>query len=102
MVITRPPFRISFFGGRTDSPVWYREHGGAVVSTTINKSSYITCRYSSPLFEYHSRISYSRVENVRRYNAIEPAAVRGSLEFLRMREGVDIHHIADLPARTRL
>jgi D-glycero-alpha-D-manno-heptose-7-phosphate kinase len=102
MVITRTPFRISFFGGGTDYPVWYREHGGAVLSTTINKSCYITCRYCPPFFDYHTRISYSKVENVRRNDAIEHAAVRGCLEFLRMSEGLEIHHVADLPARTGL
>jgi D-glycero-alpha-D-manno-heptose-7-phosphate kinase len=102
MVITRTPFRISFFGGGTDYPVWYREHGGAVLSTTIDKSCYITCRYCPPFFDYHSRVSYSKVENVSRNNAIEHAAVRGCLEFLRIHEGLEIHHVADLPARTGL
>ncbi len=102
MVITSTPLRISFFGGGTDYPVWYREHGGAVLSTTINKSCYITCRRLPPFFEYHSRISYSKVENVVRNDAIEHPAVRGSLQFLGIQEGVEIHHIADLPARTGL
>ena len=66
MIITRTPLRISFFGGGTDYPVWYREHGGAVLSTTIDKSCYITTRWLPPFFEYHSRISYSKVENVSR------------------------------------
>ena len=66
MVITSTPLRISFFGGGTDYPVWYREHGGAVLATTIDKRCYITCRRLPPFFEYHSRISYSRVENVLR------------------------------------
>ena len=64
MVITSTPLRISFFGGGTDYPIWYRQHGGSVLSTTINKSCYITCRWLPPFFEYHSRISYSKVENV--------------------------------------
>ncbi|HYZ82798.1 MAG TPA: hypothetical protein VE621_00265 [Bryobacteraceae bacterium] len=102
MVITRTPFRISFFGGGTDYPVWYRQHGGAVLSTTINKCCYISCRYCPPFFDYLSRISYSKVENVRRNDAIEHAAVRGCLEYLRINEGVEIHHVADLPARTGL
>ena len=64
MVITRTPLRISFFGGGTDYPVWYHEHGGSVLSTTIDKSCYITCRWLPPFFDYHSRISYSKIENV--------------------------------------
>ena len=102
MIITRTPLRISFFGGGTDYPVWYREHGGAVLSTTIDKCCYITCRNLPPFFEYHSRISYSKVENVDRNSAIEHPSVRGCLQFLGMEEGIEIHHVADLPARTGL
>lgn len=102
MIITSTPLRISFFGGGTDYPVWYREHGGAVLATTIDKRCYITCRRLPPFFEYHSRISYSKVENVRANEAIEHPSVRGCLEFLGIEEGVEIHHVADLPARAGL
>src|SRR6516225_3067873 len=102
MVITSTPLRISFFGGGTDYPVWYREYGGSVLSTTINKSCYITCRRLPPFFEYHSRISYTKVENVRRNDAIEHPSVRACLQYLGIEEGIEIHHIADLPARTGL
>jgi D-glycero-alpha-D-manno-heptose-7-phosphate kinase len=102
MIITRTPLRISFFGGGTDYPVWYREHGGAVLSTTIDKCCYITCRRLPPFFEYHSRISYSKIENVNQNSAIEHPSVRGCLQFLGIDEGVEIHHVADLPARTGL
>jgi D-glycero-alpha-D-manno-heptose-7-phosphate kinase len=102
MIITRTPLRISFFGGGTDYPVWYREHGGAVLSTAIDKSCYITCRRLPPFFEYHSRISYSKVENVDHNSAIEHPSVRGCLQFLGIEDGVEIHHVADLPARTGL
>jgi D-glycero-alpha-D-manno-heptose-7-phosphate kinase len=102
MVITRTPLRISFFGGGTDYPVWYREHGGSVLSTAIDKCCYITCRRLPPFFEYHSRVSYSRVENVADNHAIEHPSVRACLEFMKMDEGMEIHHVADLPARTGL
>jgi D-glycero-alpha-D-manno-heptose-7-phosphate kinase len=102
MIITRTPLRISFFGGGTDYPVWFREHGGAVLSTTINKCCYVTCRHMPPFFEYHSRVSYSKIENVNKNGAIEHPAVRGCLEFMGVEEGVEIHHVADLPARTGL
>jgi D-glycero-alpha-D-manno-heptose-7-phosphate kinase len=102
MVITSTPLRISFFGGGTDYPVWYRQYGGAVLATTINKCCYITCRRLPPFFEYHSRISYSKVENVRRNDAIEHPSVRACLQFLGIDDGVEIHHVADLPARTGL
>jgi len=102
MIITSTPLRISFFGGGTDYPVWYREYGGAVLSTTIDKCCYITTRLLPPFFEYHSRISYSKVENVNRNNAIEHPSVRACLQFLEINEGVEVHHVADLPARTGL
>jgi len=102
MIITRTPLRISFFGGGTDYPVWYREFGGAVLSTAIDKCCYITCRRLPPFFEYHSRISYSKVENVNHNGAIEHPSVRGCLQYMGIDEGVEIHHVADLPARTGL
>jgi D-glycero-alpha-D-manno-heptose-7-phosphate kinase len=102
MIITSTPLRISFFGGGTDYPVWYREHGGSVLSTTIDKCSYITCRRLPPFFEYHSRISYSKVENVSRNEDIQHPSVRECLRYLGVDEGVEVHHVADLPARTGL
>jgi D-glycero-alpha-D-manno-heptose-7-phosphate kinase len=102
LIITRTPLRVSFFGGGTDYPVWYKEHGGAVLSTAIDKYCYITCRRLPPFFDYRSRISYSKVENVADNDAIEHPSVRGCLQFLGVREGVEIHHVADLPARTGL
>ena len=102
MIITSTPLRISFFGGGTDYPVWYREHGGSVLATAIDKNCYITCRHLPPFFEFHSRVSYSRVENVARNEAIEHPSVRACLQYLGMTEGVEVHHVADLPARTGL
>ncbi len=102
MIITRTPLRISFFGGGTDYPVWYRLYGGAVLATTINKCSYITCRRLPPFFQYHSRISYSKVENVSSNDAIQHPSVRACLQFMGIKDGVEIHHVADLPAQTGL
>lgn len=102
MIITSTPLRVSFFGGGTDYPVWYRENGGAVLSTTIDKSCYITCRQLPPFFEYHSRISYSKVENVNKNDVIQHPSVRACLRHLGVDYGVEIHHVADLPARTGL
>ena len=102
MIITRTPFRISFFGGGTDYPVWYRENRGAVLSTTINKYCYISCRRLPPFFDYSSRIVYSQVELVKSAEAIQHPAVRAALLFTRVSDGVEIHHDADLPARTGL
>jgi D-glycero-alpha-D-manno-heptose-7-phosphate kinase len=102
MIVTSTPLRISFFGGGTDYPVWFREHGGSVLSTAINKSCYITVRWLPPFFEYHSRVSYSRVENVNSNNLIDHPSARACLQYLKIEEGVEIHHVADLPARTGL
>lgn len=102
MIISRTPFRISFFGGGTDYPVWYRQNGGAVIATTINKYCYITCRYLPPFFEHRSRIVWSRVEHVKAVDEIQHPAVRASMEFMNVKEGVEIHHDGDLPAKTGL
>lgn len=102
MIISRTPFRVSFFGGGTDYPIWYQEHGGAVLATTIDKYCYITCRYLPPFFQHKTRIAYSKIERVRSNDEIEHPAVRGVLTHLKMEEGVEIHHDGDLPARTGL
>jgi len=102
MITTRTPLRISFFGGGTDYPIWFREFGGSVLSTAIDKSCYITCRHLPPFFEYHSRVSYSRIENVNQNSAIEHPSVRACLQFMGIDAGIEIHHVADLPARTGL
>lgn len=102
MIISRTPFRVSFFGGGTDYPPWFEEHGGAVVATTIDKYCYITCRYLPPFFEHKSRVIYSRMEHVEKNTDIDHPAVREVLRFLKIRQGVEIHHDGDLPARTGL
>lgn len=102
MIISRTPFRISFFGGGTDYPVWYRENGGAVLGTTIDKYCYITCRYLPPFFEHKHRIVYSQIENVRSIKEIHHPAAREILRFMEITEGLEVHHDGDLPARTGL
>lgn len=100
MIISRTPYRISFFGGGTDYPGWYQKHGGAVLATTIDKYCYITCRYLPPFFEHKSRIVYSRIESCRSIDEIQHPAVREVLRFLKIDRGVEIHHDGDLPARS--
>lgn len=102
MIISRTPFRVSFFGGGTDYPVWYRENGGAVLATTIDKYCYISCRYLPPFFEHKTRIAYSKVEAVKSHEEIAHPAVRGVLQYLKFDHGIEIHHDGDLPARTGL
>ena len=100
MVISRTPFRISFFGGGTDYPIWYRDHGGTVLGTTIDKYCYLTCRYLPPFFKHRIRLVYSRIENCRSVDDIVHPAVREVLRFSGIERGMEIHHDGDLPARS--
>lgn len=102
MIISKTPFRISFFGGGTDYPSWYKENTGAVLSTTIDKYCYISIRYLPPFFEHKHRIVYSYIENVQSINEIRHPAVRSLLNLFKIDKGVEIHHDGDLPARSGL
>lgn len=98
MIITRTPFRISFFGGGTDYPVFFKEHGGAVLSTTINKYCYITCRYLPPFFDHKFRIRYSHREETQTIDEIGHPSVRECLRYMGIKRGVEIVHTGDIPA----
>ena len=103
MIITRTPFRISFFGGGTDYPTWYQEHGGAVLATSIDKYCHISCRYLPPFFEHKHRIVYSIIENVQRVEEVKHPAVRAILGWAGCGDqGLEVHHDGDLPARSGL
>lgn len=102
MIISRTPFRISFFGGGTDYPAWYLEHPGATLATAIQNYCYITCRWLPPFFEHTSRIVWSRIELVKHPQEIQHPVVREALQYLDIRQGIEMHHDGDLPARTGL
>jgi D-glycero-alpha-D-manno-heptose-7-phosphate kinase len=102
MIIVRTPFRISLFGGGTDYPSWYEEHGGAVLSTTINKFSYVTARELPPFFDYRHRIRYYRQEEANSIEEIEHPSVRESARYLAYDKGLEVIHNSDLPARSGL
>lgn len=103
MIISRTPFRISFFGGGTDYPVWYRNHGrGAVLSASINKYCYLTCRFLPPFFEHKTRLVWSHIESVKDIEEIQHPAAREIIKFIGIKNGLEIHHDADLPARSGL
>ena len=102
MIITKTPFRISFFGGGTDYPSYYREHGGQVLSSTFNKYCYLSVRNLPPFFTHKHRIVYSQVENVTKIADISHAAVRAVLSEFDDGHGYEIHHDGDLPARSGL
>ena len=101
MIISRTPYRISFFGGGTDYPAWYRQHGGAVLAATINKYCYLTCRYLPPFFEHRIRVVYSKIERCQRldeHRLIHRCAKH--CVILKMDRGMEIHHDGDLPGRS--
>jgi len=100
MIISRTPFRLSLFGGGTDYPGWYREHGGAVLGVTIDKYCYITCRYLPPFFEHRFCLIYSKMEFCQSVDEIKHPAVREVLKFMNIDRGLEIHHDSDLPARS--
>ena len=100
MIISRTPFRISFFGGGTDYPAWFVKNGGAVLATTIDKYCYLTCRYLPPFFGHRIRLVYSKVETCQTLDEIQHPAVREILRFLDIDRGVELHHDGDLPARS--
>jgi len=102
VIVTRTPFRISFFGGGTDYPGWFTEHKGAVLSTTIDKYCYISCRRLPPFFEHKHRLVYSSIENVESTDQIKHPAVKGIFNWLNVKEGLEVHHDGDLPARSGL
>jgi len=102
VIITRTPFRISFFGGGTDYPAWYREHGGAVLATTIDKYCYVSCRHLPPFFSHKHRLVYSKIENVSDIRQIEHPAARAIFGWANIEGGVEVHHDGDLPARSGL
>lgn len=102
MIITRTPLRISFFGGGTDYPAWYKEHGGAVISTTINKFCYLSCRILPPFFKYKYRVVYATQELINNINEIDHPSAKAVLNFFKQKEGVEIHYQGDLPARSGL
>lgn len=102
MIISRTPFRISFFGGGTDYPVHYKKYGGAVLASSINKYCYINCRYLPPFFKHKHHIVYSKIELTKNISEIQHPSVRETLRYMDVKKGVEIHHDGDLPARAGL
>lgn len=100
MIITRTPFRISFFGGGTDYPIYYKENGGAVLSTTINKYCYVHCRYLPPFFDHDYRIRYTYREDVCNINEIKHPSVRECIRFINLDKGIEMIHTSDIPAQS--
>ena len=102
MIISRTPFRISFFGGGTDFPAFFRQHGGAVLAATIDQYCYLSVHRLAPLFKHRFRASYSRTESVLAPEEFQHPLIRETLRLLDQREGIEIAHTADLPGQTGL
>ena len=102
MIISRTPFRVSLFGGGSDYPQWFRQHGGRVIGFTINKYCYISLRQLPPFFAHRHRVVYSKVETVNELREIQHPSVRCVLQEMRVDQGIEIHHDGDLPARSGL
>ena len=100
MIISKTPYRISFFGGGSDYPEWYNEFGGAVLSTTINKYLYITCRELPGFFDHKYRIVWRKIERVKNIEEIKHQAIKGILKHYKYNKGLEIHYDGDLPARS--
>lgn len=100
MIITKTPFRVSFFGGGTDYPAWFQKHGGRFLSIAIDKYCYLSVRNLPPFFEHKHRLVYSRVENVSSVDQFTHPVVREVLSWKGCDSGLEIHHDGDLPARS--
>ncbi len=101
MIITRTPFRMSFFGGGTDFASFYKEYGGAVLSTTFDKYCYVNVRHLPPFFDYRTHLTYSQKETVNAIDAIKHPLIREAMRLLNIRQ-IRLIYDADLPARTGL
>ena len=102
MIITKTPYRVSFFGGGTDYPEWFQENGGSVLATTICHYCYIHGRVLPPFFDYKYRVVWSKIEQIIELNEIEHPVVREALKWMNIPFGMEIHHAGDLPARSGL
>jgi len=100
MIIVRTPYRISFFGGTTDYPQWYKENNGIVLSTTINKYSFLVIRKLPEIFDYKYRIRYYEKEEVNLVDQIQIPVIREAIKYMKITDGIDITHHGDLPSRS--
>ena len=100
MIITKTPYRISFFGGGTDYPSWFKENTGKFLSTTIDKHIYLSLKNVGPYFSYKHRLIWSKIENVNSVKSIQHNVVRKMLEYFKIKNGIEIHYQGDLPARS--
>ena len=99
MFISKTPYRVSFFGGGTDYPIWFNKFGGEVISTTIDKYLFLSCRDTGPYFK-NFRVIYSKIENTKNINKIKLKVVKEALKLFKIKKGIEIHYNGHIPART--
>lgn len=102
MIITRTPYRCSMFGGGSDFPRWYKEHGGMVLTSTIDRYCYLSVRYMPEFLGFKYNACWSKMERVNKLKEIEHSGVRGCLQYMGVDEGFEVNHAGDLPARSGL
>jgi D-glycero-alpha-D-manno-heptose-7-phosphate kinase len=105
MIISRTPYRVSFFGGGSDYPSWYNKYGGQVLSATIDKHIYISCRVLPPFFNHRFRIVYSKIEQIKKINEIKHRVIKECLNSFSKKKllkkiGLEIHYDGDLPSKS--
>jgi D-glycero-alpha-D-manno-heptose-7-phosphate kinase len=100
MIITRTPYRLSLFGGGTDYPIWFSDRPSRLVVAAMQHYCYLTVRHLPPFFSHHTRVVYSKIEDVNSNCEIRHPGVTACLRYLRIDEGLEIHHDGDLPARS--
>ena len=100
MIICRTPFRISFFGGGTDFPEYYKKFGGCVIGSTIDKYSYIILRDHPKYFDHKHRVVWSLNEDFNKINEIKHPIVKAVFQLMKIKRGSEIHHLSDLPGRS--
>jgi len=102
MIISRTPFRISFFGGGSDYPIWYKENEGRVINASIDKYCFVNLRELPPFFDYKYRLRYFKREEVSTLDKIEHPSIRECLRYLNINKNIDLVHHSDLPAQSGL
>ena len=100
MIISKTPYRISFFGGGSDYPDWYLKNGGEVISSSIDKYIYISCRYLPPFFEHKVRLVYSEIEECQDSSEFDHPSAREVMKYLNLKNGLEIHYDGDLPGKS--
>jgi D-glycero-alpha-D-manno-heptose-7-phosphate kinase len=100
LIISKTPYRISFFGGGTDYPQWFKKNSGKIISTTIDRHIYITCRHLPKFFEHDLRIVYSIDETVKTVSQIKHNVVREAIKLFKIKKGLEIHYDGDFPSKS--